>query len=125
MSGVLNPGPESASLAVLTRLCTLHLSGVTDSFSGHWSPFLPYPRTCWAEHTQQLPGASLLCAELWFAVLFVPMVPFVNVIESSALAPSPLLAGTLNFKLWSLPQKTVTSSVSQGETPGRELGHLS
>lgn len=121
----MNPGPESASLAVLTRLCTLDLAGVTDSFSGHRSPFLPYPRTCWTEHSQQLPGASLLCAELWFVVLFVPMVPFVNVIESSGLALSPLLAGKPNFKLWSLPQKTVTSSVSQGENPGWELGHWS
>lgn len=115
LSRALNPDPESACLDVLTRLCTFNLAGVTDSFSGHWSPFLPYPRTFWAEHSRQLPEASPLCAELWFVVLFVPTVPFVNVIESSGLAPSPLLAGKPNFKLWPLPQKTVTSSVSHGE----------
>lgn len=66
------------------------------------------------------PACFVLNCILWH--LFVPMVPFVNVIELSGLVPCPLLAGKLNPKWCSSSEKYVSSSMSHKENPDWELG---
>lgn len=68
----------------------------------------------------QGPACFVLNCVLW--CLFVPMVPFVNVIEFSGWVPCPLLAGKLNPKWCSSPEKYVSFSMSHKESPGWELG---